>query len=124
MNQQIEIPKALLEQIDVNNTIQGGMAPAVVNAWRGKTAYGMTIKAPGVDLKKVKVEAVQQRFLVYYNIKNPNTGQKDAFYLVNLPLSPEVDLEKLSAYVDQNVLHIHAPFNDWALGTKKRFEIE
>ena len=47
------------------------------------------------------------------------------YFLVNLPLSPEIDIKKISAHVDANgQIHIKAPFNDWAKGNFNKIEIK
>lgn len=124
MKLDISIPKELLAQIDFANTVNGGMIETSAQAWREKEGYKLVLNAPSVDIEKIQIQAANQRFMVYY-MMNVLEGEAELpYFLVNLPLSPEVDVERISAKFEDNRLFIHAPFNDWAKGESRHIEID
>ena len=124
MKLDISIPKELLAQIDFTNTVNGGMIETNVQAWREESGYKLILKAPGVDIEKIQIQAANQRFMVYY-MMNVLEGEAEVpYFLVNLPLSPEIDVERISAKFEDGRLFIRAPFNDWAKGESRHIDIE
>jgi hypothetical protein len=125
METHLSIPKELLAQTDLNNTLGGGMAEHTAAAWRAKDGYRLMLKTPGVDIEKLHIEANNNRFTVYYLMNILEGEQQVPYYLVNLPLSPEVDIHRISAHLqDDNKVLIKAPFNDQAMGEGREIEIE
>ena len=124
MKLDISIPKELLAQIDFANTVNGGMIETAVQAWREEEGYKLVLRAPSVDIDKIQIETANQRFMVYYFLNVLEGEQMMPFFLVNLPLSPEVDVDKITAKYEDNRLFIHAPFNDWAKGESRLIDIE
>ena len=124
MKLDISIPKELLAQIDFANTVNGGMIETAVQAWREEDGYKLVLRAPSVDIDKIQIETANQRFMVYYFLNVLEGEQMMPFFLVNLPLSPEVDIDKITAKYEDNRLFIHAPFNDWAKGKSRHIDIE
>lgn len=125
MKTQISIPKELLAQIDLNNTLGGGMAEHTAAAWKAKDGYRLMLKTPGVDIDKLHIEAANHRFSVYYMMDILEGAEQVPYYLVNLPLAPEVDIHRISAHLqDDSRVLIKAPFNDWAKGEGREIEIE
>jgi HSP20 family protein len=117
MNTQISVPKELLAQIDFNNTVNGGMVQHTATAWQTNEGYHLLLKAPGIDINDLHIKAVDQRFVVYYMIDVLDKTEQMPYYLVNLPLSPEVDLEAISAHEQgKDSILIIAPFNNWSKG--------
>lgn len=125
MKSNIHIPSELLAQIDFQNTVNGGMSNALTTGWRDKDGYGMNLKAPSVDIEKIHIETANQRFTVFYLIDVLDGTVQVPYYLVNLPLSPEVDVNNISARLeDDGSISIHAPFNDWAKGMSRHIDID
>ncbi len=124
MKTDIVIPKELLATYDLMNTINGGMAETMVRAWQEKDGYQMYLEVPGVELEKIRIEAENQRFVIYYTIDVLEGKEQAPIYLANLPLSPNVDVNGITAHIDGDAIHIFAPFNDWAKGTKREIDLE
>jgi HSP20 family molecular chaperone IbpA len=125
MKTHLSIPKELLAQADLNNTLGGGMAEHTASAWQAKDGYRLMLKTPGVDIEKLHIEANNNRFTVYYLMNILEGEQQVPYYLVNLPLAPEVDIHRISAHLQgDNKVLIKAPFNDQALGEGREIEIE
>lgn len=124
MKTDIKIPQELIAQYDLMNTIGGGMAQNTVKAWQEKDGYALEVQAPGVELGKIRIEAVNQRFVIYYTIDVLEGKQHMPIYLVNLPLSPNVDVNRIAARIEGDVIHVFAPFNDWAKGTRREIDLE
>lgn len=125
MKSQIQIPQELLAQIDFQNTISGGMAETTAAAWREKDGYRLILKTPGVDVEKIHIETANQRFTVFYLINVLEGSEQLPYYLINLPLSPEIDVNHISAQLhDNGSILILAPFNDWAKGITRQIDID
>ena len=125
MKSNIQIPRELLAQIDFQNTVNGGMANAIATGWRDKDGYRMILKAPSVDIEKIHIETANQRFAVFYMLGVLDGTVQMPYFLVNLPLSPEVDVNNISARLENDGrILIHAPFNDWAKGQNRHIDID
>lgn len=125
MKSNIQIPRELLAQIDFQNTVNGGMANAIATGWRDNDGYRMILKAPSVDIEKIHIETANQRFAVFYMLDVLDGTVQMPYFLVNLPLSPEVDVNNISARLENDGrISIHAPFNDWAKGQSRHIDID
>ncbi|MDZ7879547.1 MAG: Hsp20/alpha crystallin family protein [Saprospiraceae bacterium] len=124
MTTKMEIPKELLAQIDFANTVNGGMVEFKAHAWKQETSYRLTIDAPSVNPENIHIEAANQRFVVYYFVSVLGGEQMLPYFLVNLPLAPEVDVKRISARFEHGKIHITAPFNDWAKGERREIDME
>ncbi len=125
MNSKISIPQELLAQIDFNNTVSGGMAFSTATAWRGEDGYRLILKAPGVDVENIHIETSNQRFKVFYMVNVLKGTKQIPYYLLDLPLTPEVDVNHISAHLQEDgSIMIHAPFNDWATGKSRHIDID
>lgn len=124
MKLDISIPKELLAQIDFANTVTGGMIETNAQAWREEDGYKLVLKAPSVDIDKIQIQTANQRFMVFYMIDVLEGKEQMPYFLVNLPLSPEVDVERISAKFENGRIYISAPFNDWAKGEAHHIDID
>jgi HSP20 family protein len=124
MTTKIEIPKEILAQIDFSNTVNGGMAQFGAKAWKSEKGYRLTVEAPSIAPENIHIEAANQRFMVYYFLPVLEGEQLLPYFLVNLPLAPEVDVERISARFEHGKIHISAPFNDWAKGERREIDME
>lgn len=125
MDTQFQIPREVLAQIDFQNTVNGGVVETTTTAWASKEGYNLTLEIPSIDPEKIKVHIANQRFMVYYLVGVLNGEEYIPYYLVNLPLAPEVDIEKITAEWEKDgKLYIKAPFNDWAKGRSHEIDIK
>ena len=124
MKLDISIPKELLAQIDFANTVNGGVIESTAKAWREEDGYKLILKAPSVDIDKIQIQTANQRFMVYYMMDVLEGKEQLPYFLVNLPLSPEVDVNRISAHFEDGRLFITAPFNDWAKGKSQYIDID
>jgi HSP20 family protein len=125
MNTKIEIPKELLAEIDFKNTVSGGMTESEVKAWASKEGYKMMVHARGVNQDEIKIEIRDKRFMVFYMLDVLEKTEQMPYFLVNIPLSPEVDINNITArYEDNGRIYIKAPFNDWAKGQHREIEFD
>lgn len=124
MKLDISIPKELLAQIDFANTVNGGVIESTAKAWREEEGYKLILKAPSVDIDKIQIQTANQRFMVYYMMDVLEGKEQLPYFLINLPLSPEVDVNLISAHFEDGRLFITAPFNDWAKGKSQYIDID
>jgi|GEM_PF-874035 HSP20 family molecular chaperone IbpA len=97
MNTELPIPKELLAGIDFGNTINGGIAPAQIQAWREEDGYRLRLKAPGFDRDKIRIETTKDRFMIYYPMSVLGSEVQYPYFFVNFPIDPQVDVKKISA---------------------------
>lgn len=97
MNTELPIPKELLAGIDFGNTINGGIAPAQIQAWREDDGYRLRLKAPGFDRDKIIIETTKERFMIYYPMAVLGSETQYPYFFVNFPIDPQVDVKKIVA---------------------------
>ena len=97
MNTLLPIPKELLAGIDFSNTVNGGIAPAEIQAWREENGYKLRLKAPGFDLDKIRIETNKDRFMIFYPIDVLGGEMQYPYFFVNFPLDPNVDVKNIEA---------------------------
>jgi HSP20 family protein len=125
METQFQIPRDILAQIDYQNTVNGGMVETLAKAWASKDGYNMVVNVPAIDPEKVQVQVADKRFMVYVPVRVLSGAEYIPHFLVNIPVSPDVDINNISAkWRDNGHLHINAPFNDWAKGAIRDIDIE
>lgn len=125
MKADVSIPKELLAQIDYQNTFNGGTTQSEISAWKEEQGYRLMLKATGINPEKLQIQTANQRFLIYYMVDVLEGTEQVPHYLVNLPLSPEVDVDKIKAQFEHNgYVSIYAPFNDWAKGSNRHIDID
>ena len=124
MKPQVTISKELLTKLDLANTIHGGMAQVSMQGWQSDEGFHLVLRAPGAPLDKVRVEAINQRFMVYYLIDCLDGETQLPYYLLNVPLLPVVDVNGITAKISEGKIHIFAPFNDWSKGARKEIALE
>ncbi len=124
MENNISIPKELLAQIDFSNTINGGVVESTASAWQDTEGYRLVLKAPGVDPDSVQIKVENNRFVIFHPINVLENEYQMPHYFVNLPLDPNVDVEKITAKVESDGrIFVKAPFNGWAKGKSHDIEL-
>lgn len=124
MKPQVTISKELLIKLDLANTINGGMAQVSMQGWQSEDGFHLVLHAPGAPLDKIRVEAINQRFVVYYHLECLSGEAQLPYYLLNVPLLPVVDVNGITARISEGKIHIFAPFNDWSKGARKEIALE
>jgi HSP20 family protein len=125
METQFQIPRDILAQIDYQNTVNGGMVETLAKAWTTNDGYNMVVNAPTIDPEKVQVQVADKRFMVFMPVRVLEGAEYIPHFLVNIPVSPDVDIENISAkWRDNGHLHIKAPFNSWEKGEVYDIDID
>jgi HSP20 family molecular chaperone IbpA len=124
MTTQFEIPKELLMQADFNNTVSGGMVDNKLYASRDEKGYSLTLTTPSIDKNKIHVTVANQRFMIYYMIDVLEGDAQMPYFLVNLPVLPDIDVNRITARYENNALLVRAPFSDWAKGISKDISLD
>ena len=125
MRTNIEIPKELLAQIDFQNTVNGGITETITQAWASDEGYKMVVKTAGINPDNIHIDIADKRFMIYHNLDVMEKTEQLPYFLVNLPLSPDVDVERITAqYETDGRIFINAPFNDWGKGAHKHIDID
>ena len=121
MKIELAISKEFLASIDFMNTINGGMAFTAMSAWQHPEGYELNVKTAGFETDKMKVRIKNNRFTVFYPFRVLEGEMEMPYYLVNLPLDPNVDVNEISATIlPDNILSIKAPFKPYEDNTNDR----
>ena len=131
----INIPKEILMRTDFLNTTGGGMSQSVIKLNRTEEGYLLELSMPGVGIENLKIDIINQRLLVYFGIevagsealseaKEEESITQLPYFITNLPVPPDADVENISARYEAGKLVILAPFNNQSQGYSRRVEIE
>ncbi|TRX47313.1 Hsp20 family protein [Fulvivirga sp. M361] len=116
----------VLRNADVMNTLNGGMSQAKVSIRKEEDHFLITTTAPGVNPDLFKVEVVGQNILLYHMVQfnSSNNGLAIPRVLTSIPISMEMDYEKITAQVENGLLKVIVPFNEPFNGYHKPIDIK
>ncbi len=118
--------RSILRSADIMNTINGGMTQPDIKITRKEDHYLITARVPGVDLNTIKVEVVDKHVILHHAL-HLDTKEEDVLsiprVLASFPISNEVDYEKITAYVEEELLKIVLPFNELSKGYHKNIQV-
>lgn len=116
-----------LLNIDVNNTINGGIIQTRVNIEEFVNEYIITIKIPSIDLANLKLRVYNNLLLVLHQMDYEiSLGGKVApltQILRKIPLQKNVNREAIDAFHRRNQLIIYIPKGGEDLQNRQSFEI-
>jgi HSP20 family protein len=118
MKTQFQVPKELLAEIDFHNTINGGRFDPVVKSRTTHSCCYLILSLPSINPGIVKVQVADKRLKVYIPIKVIDNTKHVCHYLVNMPISTDIDVTNIKAqWATDGRLHIKMPFtDDWKTG--------
>jgi HSP20 family molecular chaperone IbpA len=131
MKNQIQIPQEVLMNIDFINTVNGGMSASEINLDRNIADLTVRIKTPGIHPDDLNIEIVKNRLMVSHLIpifgkRDEEDGQTVLHYLSTMEIPPEIDMERISAWYDDDSNHllIQFPFNGEGSVQSRKIDIE
>jgi len=111
------LSKEILLGADFANTIGGGMSLPKIDLSFTEEKYMAIISVPGVNIKKIKTDIINNRLLVYHLLNLTNDDElKSPHIIANFPIAQDVDVEQISANYNETKLVITAIRKDVSEG--------
>lgn len=104
---------------DILNTMGGGMTEPRIAFRSSDVGQMLEIKVPGVDLRTLNIEVNFNRLTVFQGVL-----QGVPRIIFDKPIPYFIDVEKITAMVQGDVLNISLPFNERANGYHRRIGIK
>lgn len=119
------INKELLTQIDIMNTLNGGMSEPSVLARSEEDESRLFIKIPGVDAERLNVEVQGNLLLVFQEMpfKTARRILTIPRIVVSHPIPSQVDRNKIQATYDDGFLAIQLPYGKRTNGYFRKIRI-
>lgn len=123
------ISKEILRKVDVMNTLNGGISKPTVHMLRQPANYLVTVRMPGVDPNKMRVEVHNDRLFLFHDIMVENTelysNNNQIPFNIGYVLIPfDVNIKEIKAVYEDRALQITLPFNELADGYDKKINID
>lgn len=109
---------------DILNTMGGGMSEPRVAFKSSDVGQMLEIRVPGVDLSQLNIEVNFNRLTVFQGVhQSPEITIPVPRIIFDKPIPYFIDVEKITAMVEGNVLNISLPFNERANGYHRKIGI-
>lgn len=114
-------------QIDLANTINGGVTLTSFKIQQNEEGYIVTLQNPGFDQDNYHVELKADRLTVYTTLNDTtDTAAKKPIiptFIRHLPVPASVDTDRIEAIFEEDYLKIIAPFKSGFNNSQKRIDI-
>ena len=132
MKSKITIPKEIIANIALYNTINGGVVEPQSNISAGKEGYDITVKVPSLKADNFQIEIINNRLMIYHALPvfatQPAGFESDsvARILGNMYIPNDADVEGIAARYDEKLdrLHVFLPYNQLHEGYRRHIEVD
>lgn len=112
----ISIPKDILANIDLANTLNGGRTESTIWVSRSETGYEVFVKMPGVEPDDLQVDIEDGQLWLYtlYPVLREESADEESFLpftVGNVEIPGEVDVEHISARYRDGRWRVFLPFH-------------
>lgn len=117
-----EILTEIANQIDLLNTINGGVSMTSVNIVQGEDNFTIKVKTPGINKYAYHVELNNNKLLIYTLLqveKNDGAVQVPSF-VKYFPIPKDVNSDEIEAVYEGGELNVIVPFNSYNQGQNQR----
>lgn len=115
---------ALAVSGDVLNTMNGGISEPRIAIRSSNEGQLLEIRVPGVDLKKLNIEVNHNRLVVFQGVSHADDVTIPVPRIIfDRPVPYFIDVERITAVVEDNVLYIRLPYNERANGYRRKIGI-
>lgn len=96
------------------NTLNGGTSQPIIKLKQFPAYRQIAIRAPGIAHEHIKIEVNNNQLMIYYLTTVTSREKKISFHkgLYNKSIPYFVDVHKITASREDNVLMIRLPFNE------------
>ena len=110
----LNIPQELITTIDMMNTLNGGTSQPYIKLKQFPSYRQISIRVPGIPHENIKVEVNSNQLMIYYLTEVTSQDKKILFnrglYNKNIPYF--VDVHKIAATQEEDLLIVRLPFNE------------
>ena len=111
------------------NTLNGGISKPTVQMLRKQKNYLVTVRMPGVDPNKMRVEVHNDRLFLFHDILVEKTElyadiNQIPFNIGYVLIPFDVNIREIKAVYEDMELQITLPFNELAGGYDKKINID
>ncbi len=132
MKANIKIPKEIITNIALFNSVNGGAAEPKIRIDRGKEGYEITLKVPSLNADSFEVEIINNRLMIYHSLpvfaNHPSGFESDsvARILGNIYIPNDAEVEGIAARFDEkrNQLHVFLPYNQLHEGFRRHIDVD
>ena len=120
------VSNELLASIDVLNTLNGGISEPHLSVVQFDDHREVRMKVPGLDEEELRAEIHNNRLTVLYNfhMQTADVNLSMPRVLYNEPIPHYVDVERITASLDDGSLKVTLPFNSMSQGYHRRVSTE
>ncbi len=117
------------EQIDLMNTIQGGVTMTNMELDMNESGYVASFRNPAYDSDNYHIELNEDRLTVYATLSGDYVQQREGKKVViptfvqHFPIPANVDVQKIEAVFEEGALNVYAPFKSGMNDLPKRIDI-
>lgn len=110
---------------DIMNTLGGGISEPRIAFESSDVGQMLKIEVPGVDVSELNIEINYNRLTVFQGAnQTPEVTIPVPRIIFDKPIPYFIDVEKITAMVQGDVLNISLPFNERANGYHRRIGIK
>ncbi|WP_242926195.1 Hsp20/alpha crystallin family protein [Pontibacter vulgaris] len=115
-----EFLRSIANQINLFNTIGGGISETYVDIKKYKKGAVIQVWAAGVNPEAFKVVLQNNQLTIFSLLQNQNSADLTVpmFTQVFL-LPPQVDISRIEAVYEEGQLHVKLPYHDAAIRPKE-----
>jgi HSP20 family protein len=128
MKENNNILKEIINQIDMFNTLNGGVSMTTVGIKQTEDNYMINVKTPGISPEAYHVEVVNNQLVLYALMDvNPKQGESQAkvpSFVRTFLLPYYVDTDNIEATYEDNELKVVLPFTRKMSSTPKIINIK
>jgi HSP20 family molecular chaperone IbpA len=109
---------------DVLNTMNGGVSQPRIKFTPSEDCQLVEVKVPGVEAHKLNIEVNHNRLMIFQGVSRGVEVMVPVPRIIfDKPIPYYIDVEKITAEVEDNVLYVKLPFNARANGYHRRIGI-
>lgn len=116
----------VLQSIDINNTLNGGVSQSIVKLSQHPKYRQIELKVPGVTEENMHVKITNNLLVVYF--ENTVESRGETIYVPRVvyskPIPYFVDAKNIRAQYNEAVLTVQLPYNELANGYHRDIPIE
>jgi len=121
----IRVVREILQSVDINNTLNGGVSEPRVAISKQSSHYLLTARVPGVPVENLQVEIVDKKVIVHHPMPfNQTQGMVEVPQVIAaFPITPGIDYRNITAQKVDQTLEVILPFNELASGYTRHVDI-
>jgi HSP20 family molecular chaperone IbpA len=115
------VDEALLQSIDVANTLSGGISEPMMKLSQHLEYFQIELRVPGIAEENMHVKINNNQLIVFFERKIESRGSivSVPYIVYNQPIPYFIDASNIRAQYEDAVLVVRLPFNELANGYQR-----